>query len=76
MVLANLYFKDIGSTQAATFSPNTVFHSLRYSQQSLRHVYFLQFTLISVRPPLKPLQLNIRLRGQPNIRPAEDSAEY
>ena len=50
MVLANLYFKDIGSTQTLIFSPNTVFHFLHYSQQSLRHVYFLQFSSISVWP--------------------------
>ena len=50
MVLADLYFKDIGSTQTSIFSPNIVFHSLHYSQQSLHHVYFLQFSLISVRP--------------------------
>ena len=51
MVLANLYFKDIGSTQTSIFSRNTVFHPLHYSQQSLHHVYFLQFSLIFVRPP-------------------------
>ena len=51
MVLANLYHKNIGSTQTLIFVPKTVFHFLRYSQQSLHHVYFLQFSLISVRPP-------------------------
>ena len=51
MVLANLYFQDIGSTQTLIFSPNTVFHFLHCSQQPLHHVYFLQFSLISVRPP-------------------------
>ena len=51
MVLANLYFKDIGSTQTLIFSPNTVFHFLHYSQQLLHHVYFLQFSLTSVWPP-------------------------
>ena len=50
MVLANLYFKITGSTQTLIFSPNTVFHFLHYSQQSLHHVYFLQFSLISVQP--------------------------
>ena len=50
MVLANLYYKDIGSTQTLIFVPNTVFHFLQYSQQSLHRVYFLQFSLISVRP--------------------------
>ena len=49
--LANLYYKDIGSTQILMFVPNTVFHFLHYSQQSLHHVYFLQFSLISVPPP-------------------------
>ena len=48
-VLANLYFKDIGSTQTLIFSPNTAF--LHCSQQSLHHVYFIQFSLISVRLP-------------------------
>ena len=51
MVLVNLYFKDIGFAQTSIFSPNTVFHSLHSSQQSLQHVYFLQFSLISIRPP-------------------------
>ena len=51
MVLASLYFKDIRSAQTSIFSPSTVFHSLHYSQQSLHHVCFLQFSLISVRPP-------------------------
>ena len=51
MVLANLYYKDIGSTQTLIFVPKTVFNFLHYSQQSLNHVYFLQFSLISVRPP-------------------------
>ena len=50
MVLANLYYKDIGSTQTLIFVPNTVFHFLHYSQQSLHRVYFLQFSLISVGP--------------------------
>ena len=50
MVLANLYFQDIGSTQTLIFSPNSQFHFLHQSQQSLHHVYFLQFSLISVRP--------------------------
>ena len=50
MVLPNLYFKDIGLTQTSIFSPNTVFHSLHYSQESLHHVCFLQFSLISVQP--------------------------
>ena len=50
-LLANLYYKDIGSTQTLIFVPKTVFHFLHYSQQSLHHVYFLQFSLISVRPP-------------------------
>ena len=44
MVHANLYFKDIGSTQTSIFSPYPVFHFLHYSQQSLYHVYFLQFS--------------------------------
>ena len=43
MVLANRYCKGVGSTQTSIFSPNTVFHSLHYSQESLRHVCFLQF---------------------------------
>ena len=51
MVLANLYYKDIGSTQTFIFVPKTVFHFLHYSQQSLHHLYFLQFSLISVPPP-------------------------
>ena len=51
MVLANLYFQDIRSTQTSIFSPNSLFHFLHQSQQSLHHVYFLQFSLISVRPP-------------------------
>ena len=51
MVLANLYFQDIRSTQTLIFSPNSLFHFLHQSQQSLHHVYFLQFSLISV-PPL------------------------
>ena len=50
MVLANLYFQDIGSTQTLIFSSNTLFHFLHYSRQSLHH-YFPQFSLISVRPP-------------------------
>ena len=50
MVLANRYFKGVGSTQTSIFSPNTVLHSLHYSQESLRHVCFLQFSLISVQP--------------------------
>ena len=50
MVLANLYFQDIRSTQTLIFSPNSLFHFLHQSQQSLHHVYFLQFSLISVRP--------------------------
>ena len=50
MVFANRYFKGVGSTETSIFSPNTVFHSFRYSQESLRHVCFLQFSLISVRP--------------------------
>ena len=50
MMLANWYFKGVGSTQTSIFSPNTVFHSLHYSQESLRHVCFLQFSLISVQP--------------------------
>ena len=51
MVLANLYYKDIGLTQTLIFVPNTVCHFLHYSHQSLHHVYFLQFSLISVWPP-------------------------
>ena len=31
------YFKGVGSTQTSIFSPNTVFHSLHYSQESLCH---------------------------------------
>ena len=50
MVLANPYFKDIGLIQTLIFSPYAVFHFLHCSQQSLHHVYFLQFSLISVRP--------------------------
>ena len=42
MVLANLYFQDIRSTQTLIFSANSLFHFLHQSQQSLRHVYFLQ----------------------------------
>ena len=51
MVLANLYFQDIRSTQTLIFSPNSLFHFLHQSEQSLHHVHFLQFSLISV-PPL------------------------
>ena len=51
ILFTNLYFKDIGSTQTLIFSPNTLFHFLHYSQQSLHYVYFLQCSLISVRPP-------------------------
>ena len=51
MVLANLYFQDIRSTQTLIFSPKSLFHFLHHSQQSPHHVYFLQFSLISVRPP-------------------------
>ena len=43
--LANRYFKGVVSTQTSIFSPNTVFRSLHYSQESLRHVCFLQFSL-------------------------------
>ena len=50
MVLANRYFNSVGSTQTSIFSPTTVLHSLHYNQESLRHVCFLQFSLISVRP--------------------------
>ena len=50
MVLANLYFQDIRSTQTLIFSPNSLFHFLHQSQRSLHHVYFLQLSLISVRP--------------------------
>ena len=50
MVFANRYFKGIGSTQASSFSPNIVFHSLHYSQESLCHVCFLQFSLLSAQP--------------------------
>ena len=59
VVLANLYYKDIGSTQILIFVPKTVFHFLHYSQQSLHHVYFLQFSLISVQPPHFYLSLEI-----------------
>ena len=51
MTPANLYYKDIGSIQTLIFVPKTVFHFQHYSQQSLHYVYFLQFSLISVRPP-------------------------
>ena len=64
MVLVNLYFKDIGFAQTSIFSPNTVFHSLHYSQQSLQHVYFLQFffDLYSTSAFLhQPLNLQIAL---------------
>ena len=50
MVRANLYFQDIRPTQTLIFNPNSLFHFLHHSQQSLHHVYFLQFSLISVRP--------------------------
>ena len=50
MVSANRYFKGAGSTQTWIFSPNTVFHLSHYGQESLRHVCFLQFSLISVQP--------------------------
>ena len=50
MVLVNRYFKGVGSTQTSIFSPNTVFHSLYYIQESLHHVCFLQFSFISVQP--------------------------
>ena len=50
MVLAHCYFKGVGSTETLIFSPNTVFHFLHYSQESLCHVCFLQFSLISVQP--------------------------
>ena len=43
MVLANLYFKDIGSTQTLICSPNAVFYSLHYSQQSLHVFIFFSF---------------------------------
>ena len=59
MVLANRYFKGVGSTQTSIFSPKTVFQFLHYSQESLRHVCFLQFSLISVRP----LHFHISLRN-------------
>ena len=49
-MLENWYFEGVGSTQTSIFSPNTVFHSLHYSQESLRHVCLLQFSLISVQP--------------------------
>ena len=45
-----LYCKGVEWTQTSIFSPNTMFHSLHYSQESLRHVCSLQFSLISVRP--------------------------
>ena len=50
MVLANLYFQDIRSTQTLIFRPNLLFHFLHQRQQSLHQVYFLQFSLISVLP--------------------------
>ena len=51
MVLANRYFKGVGSTQTSIFCPNTVFHCLHHSQETpLCHACFLQFSLISVRP--------------------------
>ena len=40
MVLANLYFQDIRSTQTLIFSPNLLFHFLHQSQQSLQHCLF------------------------------------
>ena len=44
-----LVFKGFGSTQTAIFSPNTKSeNSLHYNQESLHHVYFFQFSLISV----------------------------
>ena len=42
MVLANRYFKDVGSTQTSIFGPNTVFHSLHYSQKSLRTSVYIR----------------------------------
>ena len=50
IVIANRYFKGVGSTQTSIFSLNTVFHFLHSSQESLRHVCFLQFSFISVQP--------------------------
>ena len=54
MVPANRYFKGVGSTQ----SHNTVFHFLYYSQESLRYVCFLQFSLTSVQP--LPFHISLR----------------
>ena len=47
MVLANLYFQDIGSTQTLIFSPNILFHFLHYSQQSLHHVSYTDDVFIT-----------------------------
>ena len=66
MVLANRYFKDVGSTQTSIFSPNTVFHSLHYRQESLHHVYFLQFSLIC--PDTALLDESLKSSNRPGNR--------
>ena len=49
-MLANWFLKGVGTIQTSILSSNTVFRSLHPSQESLRHVCFLQFSLISVQP--------------------------
>ena len=43
MVLANLYFQDIRSTQTLIFSPDSLFHFLHHSQQSCTMFIFFSF---------------------------------
>ena len=45
MVLANLYFQDIRSTQTLIFSPNSLFHFLYHSQQFRKGPLFVSMSV-------------------------------
>ena len=51
-------FKGVGSTQTSIFSLNTVFHSLHYSQESLRH--FFSSVFFDICPPTALLHQSLK----------------